>query len=145
MDFVADADGWRLKVALVFRATRGICTKPMRWFEGIISVLCQLPYMRCLVHNKTRQSRLHTVKMCYSRYSICTLVHTWPWLWPLTLKTFSSIFTHMVTNCCKFHFLKISPLSTEISRYAKEVLTEDGRTDGRTDSRTAGKHNASAA
>jgi len=52
-------------------------------------------------------------------------------LWPLTLKTFSAMPTHMVNICVK---VEISPLSTDISRHAKYMLT-DGRTDD-------AKHNA---
>ena len=86
--------------------------------------------------------RCYTIKI-YVIYASATKVHfvlLLPWLWPLTLKTFSAIPTHMVNICVKFHWNPSTKqryiASCEIgAKGQKDGQTMDGRTDGRKDGR----------
>ena len=82
-------------------------------------------------HIQTHELQCHTVKTYPSTRKL-HLVSLWPW--PLTLRTFPAMLTHMMTNCAQV-VTAIPPLSTEILCHARQVLMVGQRQDGHTDRR----------
>jgi len=73
--------------------------------------------------------RPHRRNVCLRRYMLIGLGVTLTWKWPLTLKTFSAMPTHMMNICVKFHW---NP-STKYRDIAPRETGVNGRTDGQPD------------
>ena len=79
------------------------------------------------LENKEYTKRVSTPRcrtLCLRRKSAFRVSMTLTF-WPLTLKSFSAILSHMPD------FIAIPPLSIELERHAKWVLTKNGRTEHR--------------
>jgi len=59
------------------------------------------------------------------------LVSLWPWLWPLTLKSFPALPTHATNTNAEFRWTPSTRYG--VSRHGKWVIPDNGRSDGRPD------------